>query len=137
MKIFSEFNKFFNKKPNFIFLIDGLGALLSASLLIVLSYWVDLFGMPKDVLYKLFPIPLFLAFFSISNYLIQPKIFSFRLWIVAMANLMYCILSFSLVIYFYDILTGLGVLYFFSEKFIILVLVFIELRICKNEYTLN
>lgn len=115
-------------KPKTIFLIDGMGALVSAVLLgLVLTRLEMFFGLPKNVLYVLAGIALLLAVYSLSNAFMQLANPSKRLKLIAVANLLYCLLTIVLLLVFYPKLTMFDVLYFIGELLIILSLAFIEL----------
>lgn len=115
-------------QPKTIFLIDGMGALVSAILLgLVLAKLETFFGLPKNVLHVLAGIALLLAVYSLSNAFIQPANPSKRLKLIAVANLLYCLLTIVLLLVFYPKLTMFDVFYFIGELLIILSLVFIEL----------
>ena len=112
-----------------LFLIDGLGALLSAYLLgIVLVRYEDYFGMPAKMLHLLALIAILLAFYSIRCFIRVPKKWGIYLRIIAKANFAYCLLTITLVIYFFDQLTWLGVTYFIAEILILLLLIRVELK---------
>ena len=134
-----SFQQNLNKiKPKQLFLIDGLGAFVSAFLLgIILVNFESFFGMPREVLYPLAIIPCVFAVYSFFCFFRIPEKWRSFLKIIAIANLLYCCLTMSLVIYFYSELTVLGLLYFVLELAIILFLVFIELKMASNPVGLN
>lgn len=116
-------------QPKTIFLIDGMGALVSAILLgLVLTKLETFFGLPKNVLYVLAGIALLLAVYSISNAFTQPANPSKRLKLIAVANLLYCLLTFVLLFIFFPQLTVYDLLYFMGELLIILSLASLELK---------
>lgn len=113
--------------PKRLFLIDGLGAMLSAFLLgVVLVKFESFFGMPKEVLYWLALAACFFAVFSFSCYWHLPKVWQPYLKAIATANLTYCVVTLALVIYFFPKLTLFGILYFFLEMVVIISLVIFE-----------
>lgn len=113
-----------------LFLIDGLGALLSAFLLgIVLVYFESSFGMPRAGLYFLSGIACILATFSLTNYFLIKETRKLYLKLIGYANLLYCCLTLALTLYFYHEITVLGVIYFLGELSIIVTLAAVELRI--------
>ncbi len=115
-------------QPKTIFLIDGMGALVSAILLgLVLTKLETFFGLPKNVLHLLSGIALLLAVYSLSNAFMQNAKPSKRLKLIAVANLLYCLLTAVLLLIYYPKLTMFDVLYFIGELLIILSLAFIEL----------
>ena len=89
-----------------IFLIDGIGALVSAILLgLVLTKLETLFGLPKNVLYVLSVFAFLFSIYSFTNAIINPVKPAPRLVIIAVANLLYCLLTVALLINFYQQLT--------------------------------
>ena len=112
-----------------LFLIDGLGAIISAFMLgIVLVNFENVFGMPKNILYLLSIIPCFFAVYSFYCYFKSLNNWRFYLKTIAIANLLYCLLTISLVIHLYEKPTFLGLIYFILELIVIGVLIIIELK---------
>lgn len=115
--------------PQTLFLIDGLGALLSAFLLgIVLTYFESTFGMPHKVLYFLSAFACLFALYSFWNYWKFKENWKPYLRVIATVNLLYCLLTASLVIYFRQELTTWGCLYFLLEMMVIIGLVVLEFK---------
>jgi|APTNR8051073442_1049403.scaffolds.fasta_scaffold01243_6 hypothetical protein len=115
--------------PKRLFLLDGLGACLTAFLLgVVLTAFNEHFGMPQKTLNILALIALVFAFYSFFCFFFIGNNWRLFLKIIAAANLLYCCLTITLVIYFYPHLTVLGVIYFLLEIVVVCALVFIELR---------
>ncbi|MER0438395.1 hypothetical protein [Emticicia sp. W12TSBA100-4] len=114
--------------PKSLFLIDGLGALLTAFLTgVILRKFEDAFGMPQKHLCVLSILACIFAVYSMNCYFFVGKNWSTYLKIIAIANLMYCLLTAILVIVLYQQLTILGIIYFIGEILIILGLVYVEL----------
>jgi hypothetical protein len=124
---------YFRANPGSIFLIDGLGALLSTLLLLVIAYFEGVFGMPKNALYGLVPVTTTFAVFSLGSYLLSPTNWKRYLALIAIANILYCCLTLALLLYFFRKLTTLGIAYFFIEIVVILLLSRIELRLACNK----
>ncbi len=119
-----------------IFLVDGIGALLSALLLtFILVPFEKAFGMPKSVICPL-SIPAFVfAIYSFSAYLLNLKKWKVVLTIIMIANCLYCIITLSLLVLHYHSLTILGFAYFLGEIVIILFVARIEWMLIKaNSY---
>ena len=111
-----------------LFLIDCLGALLSAFLLgVVLMNFESTFGMPRKELYFLSIIAFLLATYSFMCYFFIKRNWKFYLKIIAFANLLYCFLTIGLMLYFCKELTNYGFIYFVSEVIIVITLAIIEL----------
>jgi hypothetical protein len=117
-------------KPRLLFLIDGLGAIISAFLLwVVLTNFESLFGMPKQALYVLSLLP---CIFLVYDFICYFKITKNRkpfIVVIALANLFYCCISIVLVLQHYQALTIFGLAYFINELIILIVLVYIEFKV--------
>lgn len=122
------------KDPKRLFLIDAIGALLSAFMLgIVLTQLESMFGMPADVLFYLAILALLFSLYSFYFYykvIRSQKIF---LNIIATFNLLYSGLTLALVILNFDQLTALGVTYFILELIIVMALVITEYRVANHQ----
>ena len=117
-----------NIPPRQMFLVDSLGALVSALLLgIVLVQFNDLFSIPVNVLYPLAAIALAFCMYSLTCYLLVKKNSKLYLRLIAVLNLMYCLLTISLVFYHHNTLSVLGYLYFTGEIIIIALVAYTEL----------
>ena len=115
--------------PKLIFLLDCLGALLSATLLgVVLPSFQPIFGMPQNVLYGLAALACLFAIYSFWNYRWFKDNWRPYLRGIAIVNLLYCGLTAALVIYFRQELTTWGLLYFLQEMIVIIVLVMLEFK---------
>lgn len=121
-------------KAKTLFLIDGMGALLSAFLLwFVLAKSTELFGMPTKTLHLLSALACVLALSSLLSFSLVKRNHKAFLKIIAFANLGYCCLTAALVYIFFKELTALGLLYFFVEITVILTLAIIELRTASKK----
>ncbi len=127
--------QFFNKfalNPKRIFLIDGLGAFLTAFFLFaILRTFNEYFGMPIITLDILSIIAFFFCVYSLSCFLLLTKNWHFFLQPIIFANLLYCFLTSGLVIYYYQQLTNLGITYFLLEIVVVCGLVFFEINVLK------
>lgn len=118
--------------PKRIFLIDGLGALVTAFFLIcILARFQTSFGMPKKSLYVLSSIAIFFSIYSLSCYWLLKRSMGTFLLLIAVANTLYCILTIILLEYYASSLTLLGFAYFICELAIILTLVVIEFKAAR------
>ena len=121
------------EKPKTLFLIDSLGALLTAFLLfIVLRNYNECFGMPEAILTTLSAIAAGFFIFSISCFLLLNKNWIPFIMCIVTVNILYCILTIILLIFYYPQLTILGITYFIGEIVIIAGLVYIELNVAKE-----
>lgn len=109
-----------------IFLIDGLGALLTAFMLgIVLPHLSSLFGTPAHILPPLAMAAVCFAAYSFCCYWGQVSHWGF-LAAIAVANVVYCLITITLVLWYLQQFTWLSILYFLAEVLIVLVLVAFE-----------
>lgn len=119
-------------KPKIVFLIDGLGAFLTALFLnIILKTFNEYFGMPLKTLTLLSIIALIFAIYSLSCFVFSDNNLQRLLRPIIVANLTYCILTIGFVINFYSKLTTVGVSYFVGEILIISGLIYIEIKTLK------
>jgi hypothetical protein len=124
----------FKLKPKNLFLIDGLGALLTAFFLfVILRTFYEYFGMPQMILTYLSVIALIFSFYSLACFFLLDINWRPFLRIISIANLLYCILTFGLVIYHHQSITLLGITYFLAEIILVCGLVFVELKILRTE----
>lgn len=116
-----------------LFLVDGLGAFLTAFFLVViLARYEGSFGMPGRILYFLSFVAGIYAVYSFICYFFILSKWRPYLKAVAIANIIYCCLTIGLVGYFYQSLTTLGVIYFFLEVIIMSGLILIELIVISK-----
>lgn len=118
---------------NTVFLLDAVGALITASLLSqVLARYPSYFGVPEATLQLLASIVMLFSVYSFICHLYIKRSRSLYLKIIAVLNTCYSIATLSLVIYHFDIITPLGAIYFLSEIAIILYLVSREWTISQQ-----
>ena len=121
------------RNPKILFLIDGLGALLTSFLLVVvLTKFQDDFRMPMRILYYLSLIALVISIYSFSCHFLLIDRWEPFLKGIIFANLTYCCLTMGSVYYFYQDLSLAGVLYFGVELIIIIALVSMEFATLSN-----
>lgn len=117
------------KSPYQLFLLDGVGALVSAFCLgVLLVYFNALIGMPVKCLYFLAGLACCFACYSLGCYFLKPPNWQVFLKGIATLNFLYCLLSLGLMFYFFTQLTIWGIAYFIIEKVIVLGLVYIEFK---------
>jgi hypothetical protein len=115
--------------PKRLFLLDGLGAFVTAMLLAgILIPFQDFFGMPLLALEILLLFALVFACYSFSCFFFLKKNWQVFLRIIATANGLYCCLTAFFVICYFERLTVLGLCYFLVEMVVILSLVFLEMK---------
>jgi hypothetical protein len=94
---------------NKLFLIDGVGALVSAFLLaVVLVQLESYFGIPSSALYFLAVFPVFFAIYDFYCFYNVRNKLDRLLKGIAVANLLYCCLSLGVLFYHLETLTWLG-----------------------------
>lgn len=121
-------------KPQQWFLIDGIGALITAFMHgVVLVQYQELIGIPIKILYMLACIALVYAVYSISNYYFFSLNWRAFLKIIALLNFLFCSYTFYLILTLNDQLTLLGKIYFSLEIFLVLILVFFEMKSSMNK----
>ena len=119
--------------PRKLFLIDGLGAMLSAFMLgVVLVKLERAFGIPSSTLYFLAIFPVLFAIFDFYCYQKKHSKSGQFLRILGILNLMYCCLSIGFAFYHINTITVLGWIYMLIEILIIVVLSVFELRVAKR-----
>lgn len=118
------------KNPKNIFLLDGLGGLLTGIfLIVVLPYFQDAIGLPINVLYALGAIGVCYGIYSLSCFRFVQSNFGVWLKVIVLANLIYCVVIAGVVTFFLEEMTLIGIGYFAIEVLVILALVFVEIRI--------
>ena len=129
----------FSSTPKNIFILDGIGATLSAFLLgVILVRFEPIFGMPLTPLYILASIAIMLATYSFSCYFILTDNWnSAFMKVIVIANLLYCCLSMTMVIYFFEELTIWGITYFLLEILVTCGLNIIEKQVYSKLSTKN
>lgn len=112
-----------------------MGALVSWLFLgLLLPAYQPLVGMPPEVLRGLALLALALCFYSLSRALFADLASPHWLGLVIGANLSYCFLSATLLVLFWSLLEPLGIAYFLAEKFVVLGLVAIEVKVYRACY---
>lgn len=129
MKTMQNLINFLKSKPQFIFLIDGLGAFLTAfSLFFILRPLNEFIGMPKSVLTYLSLLSLILCLYSFSCFFLMKHNWRHLVKIIITLNLFYCILTSGLLVYNHRTIAFLGISYFFVEILVICALVYVEFK---------
>jgi hypothetical protein len=122
-----------SEKPKILFLIDSVGAFLTAFFLFVVMRSLNVyFGMPKIVLTYLSAIAGFFCIYSFSCFLFLKERWTLFIKIIAVANFLYCFVTLGLLIKYYSFLTILGTTYFLTEIIVIALLGFVELKVARS-----
>lgn len=112
-----------------VFLVDGLGAVLSATMLgLVLAPLHTYIGMPKETLHLLASAALVFAIYSLACYAFADKQGHRLLLPVIIANSSYSAYTCALVWQYQSQLSPLGMAYFVGELGVLFVLVYIEYK---------
>jgi hypothetical protein len=129
----SKIIKQLSSNPQKLFLIDSIGALTTASLLfVVLRNFNEYFGMPERILTYLSVIAVGFCIYSTTCFFIHKANWTPLIQGISIANLIYCVLTIGLVIFYAPQLTIIGVVYFIGEVVIICGLVYIELNVATE-----
>lgn len=116
-----------------IFLLDGLGALVSAFFLGVVlpafSHWI---GLPVPLLHALGGIAVGLSCYSLGCYALADPAKPGYLRRLIGFNLAYCVVTLVMTVVYFQSFTKLGLLYFYGEIVIILALVKLELQVLRS-----
>jgi hypothetical protein len=124
------------QRPGLVLLIDGIGAILSAFFLGVVTTTLEPYvGMPRRVLFVLALVALAYGAYSIGGYCLRRS--EWRSWLRAISglNLAYCGATAALVVAFWARLTFIGVTYFLLEILLIGFLVVVERRVLAADDT--
>jgi hypothetical protein len=118
------------QNPRTLFLADSSGALLSAFFLfVILKNFNAYFGTPETVLNYLSAIAVCFCIYSAACFLFLKGNWTLYIRVISRANLLYCILTLSLLVSYFPLHTYLGITYFLTEIAVIGVLVYIELNV--------
>ncbi|WP_027420444.1 hypothetical protein [Crocinitomix catalasitica] len=126
--------KYLHQHPEKLFVLDGVGALLSAFLLgVVLVPFEAVFGIPKSSLYFLAFLPILFTLFDFWAYRNNSGNTKSLLTIIAIMNMIYCCISIGFAMFHYKSITIWGYLYIFAEILVVLSIVQLELKVAKNK----
>jgi hypothetical protein len=117
-----------------VFLVDGLGALLTATFIyLLMTFFIDWVRLPYEVLRILALVALGLAAYSLSCHFFLKGNKRNWLIVIIIANLCYVLATAVLILVYYDRIKLPGLIYFLSEFVVVFVLVRWE-RGIKNSY---
>jgi hypothetical protein len=120
-------------EPQKLFLLDSLGAFTTAFLLFVVSRnFNEYFGISERILTYLSVLAVCFCIYSTTCYFVIKANWTPFIKGISMANLLYCILTTSLVIFYFPQLTTIGIAYFLGEIAIICGLVYIEMNVATE-----
>ena len=127
--------KIYPANPWKIFLIDGLGAFFSTSLITLFGFNPEWIGLPSRLLFVLGLIAGIFMIYSLSCYLLKPSEWKKFLRPIAIANLGYGGITASLLALYSRNISTLGWLYFIGELIILVILARVELKIAARQMT--
>ena len=124
---------YFINKPKAIFLVDSIGAFLSAFCLLIISrFYGNYFGINPSTLQLLTILPIVFCIYSACCYLLIIRGYKPFILIIAIANFLYCLITMVLIFTHYSELTILGLSYFILELMIIGIIVYLEFDISSK-----
>jgi len=127
--------KLIDRHPKIIFLVDSIGAFISAIFLgVILVYLEEYIGIPPKILYSLAFLACSYAIFSMYSYKANLKNWKMNMKVISIANLTHCILTCILLYTFKEKLSVWGFGYFIIEILIVIPLAIFEYRLacCRN-----
>lgn len=115
-----------------LFLVDGVGALVTATLLLaVLARFESTFGMPVRIIYLLAALACVFAAYSLTCHFTLRGDWRPFLKAIAAANIAYCLITLALLILFRNEITVFGVIYFVGEIFMVAALAAYEWSVAR------
>jgi hypothetical protein len=127
------------KKPRLTFLIDCIGAFITAFILFaILRNGYEYIGIPKTTLTALALIAFCFCIYSAACFIFVKQHYRLFLWIISIANLFYCILTIGFIVVNYPFITMMGLSYFLIEVIIISILSYVEIKVASviNEHSM-
>ncbi len=132
-RIINKLVNHLSEKGKTLFLIDCVGAFLSAFFLfVIMAQFSKYFGMPKTILTYLAAIAVCFCIYSTACFLFLKRPWSHFIKFIGIVNLLYCTLTLGLLIKYYPLLTKIGTMYFLVEIAIIGMLGYGELHVAKK-----
>lgn len=113
-------------------LMDSIGAVTSAAILgLVLPFWSIELGVPQAVLHLFASIAVVFAIYSMLCFVLAKGAVFLRA--IAIANVLYCVLTAMYILYAYENVTWLGYAYFLSEIVVIVSIANWELKVANQQ----
>lgn len=124
---------YFIIKPKAIFLVDSIGAFLSAFCLLIISrFYINYFGINPSILQLLTILPIVFCIFSACCYLLVKRSYKPFIQIIALANLLYGLITLILMGTQFAEITFLGLSYFVLELMILVLIILLEFKIIHD-----
>jgi hypothetical protein len=121
----------FSRRPQTLFRLDAAGALLSAGGQVVLLQLHQHIGMPKPVLWVFVAIAMVYCLYSLACSRMVQRHWAPFVLAIAIANLLYGVLTLAAVAYYYPLLMPLGIAYFVLETGVLAGIVLLELTVWR------
>ncbi|WP_136668002.1 hypothetical protein [Flavobacterium sp. H122] len=118
-----------------LLLLDSLGALSSVLFLVAIGQYEQFFGINKEIIQLLVPIPILFSVYSFLSYYFSNTKWPLFLKIIAVANILYCLVTLCILFIFFKQLSLLGISYFSIEIAVIFTLALYELKIAQIHTT--
>lgn len=125
---------YLTERPRQLFLIDAIGALLTALSLFVMSRFSNYVGVPSGTLSILYAAAISFCIYSALCYVFIKQAWQTYLKAIGFLNLMYCIASVYVIISCFATITTLGLAYFLVEIGILVAVAIIELKVAQKQY---
>lgn len=124
---------FFTDRPSRLFLLDGIGAILSAALLLILHFVFQVTnGLPPLIVYALVAAALFLSAYSLTCSWLLRRCHAHYLRGIALLNGMYLLTVWILLVLYCSRLHPILIIYFILESVVLGCLVCLELLVAKK-----
>lgn len=128
--MFHDFLQKAQSNPKILFVIDAIGAALSAFLLgIVLPKFQTTVGIPSSTLTFLASFPVLFLVFDMFAYKSEVKNIKRNLFLIATLNIFYVAMSIFFLWFHQKDITSLGLVYFIGELVILIALVYLQVKV--------
>lgn len=124
---------FFTNHPNRLFLLDGIGAILSAILLFILHFFFQVTtGLPQLIVYSLIAAAIFLAAYSLACSWLMKRYPARYLHGIAYLNGIYLLIVLMLLVQYYSRLHPFLFICFLLESLVLGCLICLEFTVAKR-----
>lgn len=129
-----KLTQYFAENQKTLFLVDSIGAFLTAfNLFVIVRHVNEYFGMPQRELSVLSLIAICFSVYSAACFLFVKGELKPFIRIIGVANLIYCLLTIGLLIKYFPAMTIIGNIYFLIEIVIICGLSYVELHVATKK----
>jgi hypothetical protein len=124
---------FFTNHPNRLFLLDGIGAILSAILLFILHFFFQVTtGLPQLIVYALVAAALFLSAYSLTCSWLLRRCHARYLRVIALLNGTYLLTVWILLVLYCSRLHPILIICFILESVVLGFLIYLELKVTNQ-----